>query len=159
MKLQNKWLMFYVSWFMTHDNSTIVSSALCIFVYVCWIYLFMAIEETRIILPVWPLFLIIVWFGSKSNPSNINGFKLICFTFNESISIGLWYLPKHVLYCSPQWLGPVFLFLRKEECSLYLLWANSKIGTFRTFIAEILTPNPRCSWNQKKKNKKQSFNL
>lgn len=58
-------------------------------------------------LPVCPLFVIVVWFGSKSKPFSISGGIWRRFTVNESILMGLWCFPKHVLYCSPQWFGPL----------------------------------------------------
>lgn len=85
-------------------------------------------------LPVWPLFLRIVWFGNKFEPSNISGGNLTCFTDNEFISMGLWYLPKQVLYCSPQWLGPRIELISRNDCLDNLM----KIKKFKFYFANLL---------------------
>lgn len=57
-------------------------------------------------LPVCPLLMISVLSGGISKPCRRNGDKTVRFTESKSMLIGLWCLPVHVLYCSPQWEGP-----------------------------------------------------
>lgn len=57
-------------------------------------------------LPVCPLFFKVVCSGRMWKPSITNGGNFFLLTVSEFILIGLWCLPKHVLYCSPQCAGP-----------------------------------------------------
>lgn len=59
--------------------------------------------------PVCPLLVMLVFAGSTSKPTIFNGGNCVGCTVNEFILIGLWCFPAHVLYCSPQWDGPVYI--------------------------------------------------